>query len=431
MFNETLFQDSGLAASQDFRSEFAPDHNDNSTSKGLEVAYIFRQSGGSYQRTHRTTAEESRIIRAIKKCRTSALGGHIDVCDQCGFKAISYYSCRNRHCPKCQALDSARWLDEHKADLLPVEYYHIVFKLPARLAPLVLRYKKFFYNLLFDSASIALRETAANPDYLGAVIGFLAILQTWGQQLQFHPHLHCLIPGGGLSPDGRRWIRCSDNFFLPSDVLSQQFRRQCLRILQRAFDKGDLKLHGKFSQSTPACFLEELASLDSEEWAVYIKPSNSAAQVLDYLARYSHRVAISNDRLVEITETGVSFRCKDYQHQNRQRIMTLSHHEFIRRFLLHTLPPGFQRIRQYGFLSNRSRRVKLALCRKLLNCSDGREQQSGKKKDFRVLYEELTGRSHWHCPRCQCELHRSQVPWSLDLESYSNSQRERERNNTS
>ena len=314
----------------------------------LEVADIFRRHGSGFRLTHPLSPEQRRVMRAIEVCRTSVLGGHVDQCDACSYQRVSYNSCRNRHCPKCQSLAKARWLEARMADLLPVEYFHVVFTLPEQLASLALQNKRVVYNILFATAAETLRTIAADPKHLGAEIGFLSVLHTWGQTLRHHPHLHCVVPGGGLSPDGLRWVSCRQGFFLPVNVLARLFRRLFLAALAQAFENGKLTFHG-----TSACLAEShtfhrlLASLRAREWWVYAKPPfGGPEQVLAYLGRYTHRVAISNHRLLKLENGQVTFRWKDYARGNQQRSMTLKTNEFIRRFLLHVLPRGFQRLRQ-------------------------------------------------------------------------------------
>lgn len=370
----------------------------------VEVADIFRQQGSDFRLTHPLSPEQRRVMRAIEQCRTAALGGHVDQCDTCGHQRISYNSCRNRHCPKCQSLAKARWLEARMADLLPVEYFHVVFTLPEQLASLALQNQRVVYNLLFASAAETLRTIAADPKHLGAEIGFLAVLHTWGQTLRHHPHLHCVVPGGGLSPDGRRWVSCRQGFFLPVNVLARLFRRLFLAALAQAFDNGKLTFHGTSAYlAQPLAFERLLASLRAREWWVYAKrPFAGPEQVLAYLGRYTHRVAISNHRLLACKDGRVTFSWKDYARGNAQRTMTLPADEFIRRFLLHVLPRGWQRLRQFGLLANRRRREKLALCRQLLGCT--REQPDINlplPRDYQTLYETLTGQSLRQCPACR------------------------------
>jgi hypothetical protein len=314
------------------------------------------------------SAAQRRVLRDITQCRTAALGGHLEQCDQCGHQQIAYNSCRNRHCPKCQAAARAEWLDDRAADLLPVEYYHVVFTLPDQLSLLTLQNKRVIYGLLFKAASETLLEIAADPRHLGAEVGFLAVLHTWGQTLQHHPHLHCVVPGGGLSPDHSKWVSCRKGFFLPVKVLSRLFRRKFISYLRHAFDSGKLVCTGQISYLAQKGRFEKLLNeLRRIEWVVYAKPPfGGPQQVLKYLARYTHRVAISNHRLLELKDRRVTFSYKDYAASNAMKPMTLDAIEFTRRFLLHVLPSGFVRIRHYGFLANRYRRERLDLCRRLL-----------------------------------------------------------------
>lgn len=336
----------------------------------LEVADVFRTHGETY-RQHcggSMSPEQFRVMRAIETCRTAALGGHVQQCDHCGHQVISYNSCRNRHCPKCQSLDKAKWLQARQAEILPVNYFHVVFTLPDLLAPLALQNKRVIYNLLFQAASQTLLTIAADNKHLGAELGFLAVLHTWGQNLRHHPHLHCLVSGGGLSADMKKWIPCRSQFFLSVRVLSRLFRRLFLALLQQLYDQGKLSFQGSIGHlSSPQNFKKFILSCRKKEWVVYAKPPfGKPEQVLDYLGRYAYRVAITNNRLLALRDGKVSFHWKDYRHNNAIKIMTLEAHEFIRRFLLHILPNGFRRIRYYGFLANRHRAAKIHLCLQLL-----------------------------------------------------------------
>jgi hypothetical protein len=334
------------------------------------VADVFRDYGDAFLDRYSDTLspEQRRALRDIATCRTAALGGHVEECDQCGHQRIAYNSCRNRHCPKCQATAAAQWMEAREAELLPVEYFHVVLTLPAMLGPIALQNPRVVYGLLFRAASETLRQIAADPKHLGAEIGFLALLHTWGQNLEHHPHVHCVVPGGGLSPDGSRWIACEPGFFLPVRVLSRVFRGKFLALLSNAFEQGKLCFHGKLRVLADAGeFQRRLTASAQTEWVVYAKPPMGGPErVLKYLARYTHRVAISNRRLVAMEEGEVKFHWKDYAHGGGQKTMILKATEFIRRFLLHVLPSGFVRIRHYGFLANRACREKLALCRALL-----------------------------------------------------------------
>lgn len=339
-------------------------------STGLEVADVLHRHGEAYRRAHAAHLGrvERRVMSAIELCRTAALGGHTEACTDCGLVRCAYNSCRNRHCPKCQGAARAEWLTARQADLLPVEYFHVVFTLPPPAAEIAFQNKQVVYGLLFRAAAETLRTIAADPKHLGAEIGLVAVLHTWGQALLHHPHLHCVVPGGGLSLDGLRWVACKPGFFLPVHVLSRLFRRLFLEGLQAAFQARELKFFGELAALADAvAFRRRLAELRKVNWITYAKPPfGGPAQVLAYLGRYTHRVAISNARLVSVTDHEVAFRWKDYRHSGRPRIMTLDADEFIRRFLLHTLPDGFHRIRHYGYLANGCRAAKLALCRRLL-----------------------------------------------------------------
>lgn len=366
----------------------------------LEVADIFRQHGYDFRLTHSLSPEQRRVMRAIERCRTAALGGHVEQCDACGHQRIAYNSCRNRHCPKCQSLAKARWLQARLADLLPVEYFHVVFTLPEQLAAVALQNKRVVYNLLFAAASETLRTVAADPRHLGADIGFLAVLHTWDQTLRHHPHLHCVVPGGGLSLDGEGWRSCRSAFFLPVNVLARLFRRLFLQRLERAFEKGELNFHGACAfLAKPTAFNRLVKSVRAREWWVYAKPPfGGPAQVLAYLGRYTHRVAISNQRLLSLKHGEVTFSWRDNRHGQLRSTMTLSAEEFMRRFLLHVLPRGFQRIRQFGLLSNR-RRGELARCRQLLGASE--QTVEPLYQDCKTHYQSLTGTSLQQCPACR------------------------------
>lgn len=371
----------------------------------LEVADIFRQYGSSYRDSNGASMSsmQHRVMRDIELCRTEALGGHIDQCDNCGQKRNSYNSCRNRHCPKCQRLKKAKWLAQRRTELLPVEYFHIVFTVPDFIAGIALQNKKVIYDILFRATSETLRRIAADPERLGAEIGFLAILHTWGQNLMHHPHIHCAVPGGGLSSDGCSWISSREGFFLPVRVLSRLFRGIFLDLLQKAFEEDSLQFFGDLGNlSESGAFSSSLKNARKVEWVVYAKPPfGGPAQVLEYLGRYTHRVAISNNRLLSLEDGKVTFTWKDYRCGNVISKMTLGAHEFIRRFLLHVLPEGFVRIRHFGFLANCHREKKLAQCRQALNVSvDSAIQEPPQPDDWKSQYEKLTGDSLITCPVC-------------------------------
>lgn len=367
-----------------------------------EVADIFRAFGEPYRQVHGKAMplRHYRVMRAIEICRTAALGGHVDACEHCGAVHISYNSCRNRHCPKCQFLAKERWLEARRADLLPVRYFHVVFTLPGDLRSLALRNQEVVYNLLFQSASEALKELSRDPRHLGAEIGLTALLHTWSQTLMDHPHLHCVVPGGGLSLDGQKWIGARKEFFIPVKVISRLFRGKFLAYLKKAYESDRLKLPGVLAPlEESTSFNAYLSGLYHQEWNVYCKrPFGGAQQVIDYLARYTHRVAISNDRIVKLEGDQVTFRYRDWADRDRVKEMRLPAFEFIRRFLLHVLPDGFVKIRHYGVLSNRSKKTKLLRCRQILGVTtpSAREEQLS----WEDLLYRLTGVDARICPHC-------------------------------
>jgi hypothetical protein len=371
---------------------------------GPEVADVFRRYGAAYRDAYGASlcTAQRRVMSAIELCRTAALGGHVERCDRCDHQRVFYNSCRDRHCPKCQGLARAKWLEDRQSELLDIPYFHVVFTVPPPIAAIALQNKEIVYNVLFRAASETLRTIAADPKHLGAQIGFFAVLHTWGQTLCHHPHLHCVVPGGGISPDGTQWIPCRPNFFLPVAVLSRLFRRLFVDYLKQAFDAEDLQF---FSSLQPLqvrdAFLHYIAPIRKRDWVVYAKqPFAGPDEVLKYVARYTHRVAISNNRLLDIDDGKVAFRWKDYRDGNQHKTMMLSANEFIRRFLLHVLPDGFQRIRYFGFLANRYRVEKLALCRQLMQMPPPTAAEV--PKDYRDRYEALTGVSLKTCPLCRC-----------------------------
>jgi hypothetical protein len=367
----------------------------------LEVADVFRAHGPAWRQTQRghLSLGQCKVMSAIEQCRSAALGGHVLHCPACDHAQIAYNSCRNRHCTKCQASAARRWLEARQVDLLPVDYYHVVFTLPAPISAIAYTNKAVIYGLLFQVAAETLRTIAADPRHLGARIGLTLVLHTWGSALTHHPHVHGIVPGGGLSPDGQRWVACRPGFFLPVRVLSRLFRRRFLEALAKAHAAGQLQFFGEYAAlSNAAAFADWLNPLRRIEWVLYAKrPFAGPAAVLAYLARYTHRVAIANSRLVALDERGVTFKWKDYRAKGKtkHKIMTLSTGEFMRRFLLHVLPSGFHRIRHYGLIANAGRRENLARARELLNvppdADDGASTGDGVAE---------SGQPTYVCPDC-------------------------------
>jgi len=375
------------------------------STKSLEVADVMRSYARQYLQEHPASLLQRGIIDDLTACRTAALGGHRRECPECGHQLIAYNSCRNRHCPKCQGQKQAEWMAAQSKNLLDVPYFHIVFTLPQPLGPLSLQNKRLLYGLLMRRAADTLLRIARDPRHLGAGIGFTAILHSWGQTLMHHPHVHCLVPAGGLSPDGKRWIGARPGFFLPVRVLSRVFRGSYLTELQRLYEQGKLTLQGRLDDLRhPNHWAQFLGQLRGIEWVVYAKPPfGSPKQVLKYLARYTHRVAISNRRLVSLKNTQVAFRYKDYRRGHRQRLMRLPAVEFIRRFLLHSLPKGFVRIRHYGFLANRARRKNLIYCRQLIATTAGQKTPLASRQTNPTCADDSQG---WPCPACgQANMH--------------------------
>ena len=359
----------------------------------FEVADVIRKTSRFRERYRATlTWPQVKVLNAIARCRTAALGGHRDQCSRCGHQTISYNSCRNRHCPKCQTNARDQWLAKRQQELLPVGYFHLVFSVPHALVPLMWQNKRRLFALLFASSAAALLEVAADPKHLGAEIGLLAILHTWGQTLQPHPHIHCVVPGGGLSCDHSRWLSSRSNFFLPVKVLSRVFRGKLVAGLRRAFRNHQLVFYGECRLlANEKNFSAFLRTLFQQDWVVYAKPPFGGPQhVLHYLARYTHRVAISNHRLLSVSDSEVTFRWKDYAHRSKQRTMTLSPEEFLRRFLQHVLPRSFPRIRYFGWLASRTRKNLLPLCRLLLNQQPPATDASSSNQP-----------AVWQCPLCQ------------------------------
>jgi putative transposase/transposase-like zinc-binding protein len=367
----------------------------------IELAALVRTHGAAYRQAHHLTRGQHRALRAIAACRTAALGGHTEECDHCGALRIAYNSCRNRHCPKCQTLAKTRWLAARQADLLPVEYFHVVFTLPHALNPLAQGNPRVLYGLLFQAARETLATFGDDPRHLGGEVGGLAILHTWGQTLEQHLHLHCVVPGGALTRDRRTWRPAKPGFLFPVRELARVFRGKYLAGFQQAFAQGALRFAGGVtSLAEPAAFRQFLAALRASDWVVYAKPPfGGPAQVLEYLGRYTHRVAISNDRLVSLEAGQVRFRWKDYARGNRVKTMMLPAEEFLRRFLLHVLPAGFVRIRHFGFLANRTATVKFARCRALL--AAGPPPGPAGPEPVATLMLRVTGVDITRCPVCR------------------------------
>lgn len=369
----------------------------------FEVADIVRAAGRSFIEKNRSrlTWQHLRVLRAIERCRTAALGGHLDQCSHCGSQAISYNSCRNRHCGKCQTNARDKWLATREAELLDVPYVHVVFTLPHQLSQLALSNKKVVYDLLFRASGATLLEIAADPKHLGAGIGFMSVLHTWGQNVLHHPHVHCVIPGGGLSPDHQHWIHPRYAFFLPVKVLSRVFRGKFTAGLKSAFRKRQLSFPGSLQPlAEERAFRSFLRSLFRQDWVVYAKPPFGGPQhVLHYLARYTHRVAISNHRILNFADGQVTFRWKDYAHGSKQKLMTVTAEEFLRRFFLHVLPHGFVRIRFFGFLANRRRKAILLLCQQRLRMCTPSSPDSANPNACSPA-----SRALWQCPRCGGEM---------------------------
>jgi hypothetical protein len=364
----------------------------------VEVADIFRVQGNDFIDRHRDRLrfQQLKVMRAITHCRTAALGGHIDTCARCGGDGtISYNSCRNRHCPKCQSQARQRWIAARERELLATRYFHVVFTLPHELHTLILQNQIELYNLLFRTVAETLLEVARNPEHLGAEIGFFGILHTWGQNMLFHPHIHCVIPAGGRAPDDTRWVHPRYPFFLPVKILGKVFRGKFVDGLRRAFRKESLYLAGQIQHmAQPKYFAAFLRTLFREDWVVYAKPAfGGPEQVLRYLGRYTHRVAISNHRLLSFDGDNVAFRWRDYARGNKQKTMTVSTDEFIRRFLLHVLPQGFVRIRHFGFMANAQRSASMEICRRLLGMTPIVES-----------VEAPSTNSAWLCPLCHAPL---------------------------
>ncbi len=364
------------------------------------MADLIRAAGTKFidKSRHWLTWQHVKVLRAIERCRTAALGGHLDRCRQCGHQAVSYNSCRDRHCTKCQIQARRQWVEARRGELLPVHYVHVVFTLPHHFAPLALQNKKVIYNLLFRTSAETLLEVARNPLHLGAELGFFSVLHSWNQKLQFHPHVHCVVPAGGLSPDRQQWVHPKYPFFLPVRVLGRVFRGKFTEALRAAFEQGQLSFHGQLrALAQPKLFGTLLRSAYPQDWIVYAKrPFGGPEHVLKYLGGYTHRIAISDHRLVAFANGQVTFRWRDSAHKNKKRLMTLPLDEFLRRFLLHVLPRGFVRIRHFGFLANRSRATLLPLCFTLLSAA----MPSSLTSPEAVTAGSSPSATIWRCPRC-------------------------------
>ena len=392
----------------------------------LELADILRQHAESYCLRHPVSPEQAQVLRHLRQCRTAVLGGHVDRCDSCGYVRIWYNSCRDRHCPKCQAIARAEWIEARLERLLPVPYFHVVFTLPDELNPVCLQNRRELYGILFECAAETLLQIAADPKHLGGQVGFTAILHTWGQNLPLHPHLHCVVTGGGLSQDGKRWVAARDDFLVSVKVLGRLFRGKFLARLQEFYQEGRLQLKGTAAPLSQAGgWRRWLAELYRQDWVVYAKPPfGGPEQVFGYLGRYSHRVAIANGRLIQMQDGKVSFWYKDYADGSKSKVMTVEAEEFIRRFLLHVLPKGFTRIRHYGLAAGRNLNTKFVRCRELLGKTPSFRQTGPSQEPLpdealpqrpkwadRVL--EWTGNDPLCCPRCRGPLTRSELPATL------------------
>lgn len=364
-----------------------------------EVADIFREYGKSYREEVKLPAYMSKAMSAISKCRTSALGGHTQECDECGNIDISYNSCRNRHCPKCQASARDKWVEKMKRNLLPIGYFHVVLTLPHELNDIVLRNKKIMYGILFKAGSETLLELGRDKRHLGAQIGFIALLHTWGQNLMAHNHLHCIVPGGGLSIDGEKWVETKrQDFFIHVSVVSDLFKKKFMYYLLKAYKENKLKFIGSIEKLKDEKEFRKLKrELYEKRWNVYCKPPFGGPEhVLEYIGRYTHRVAISNSRIIKVANGAVTFKWRDYSDQNKNKVMTVNAHEFIRRFLLHILPDRFVKIRHYGILGNKNVGTKLEKCKKLLS-SRNKKVNAVKKVD---LIKDMNFESEYICPCC-------------------------------
>jgi hypothetical protein len=369
----------------------------------IEVADIFKKYAEAYRSKYKLPLQHLKVISAIEDCRTAKLGGHIEVCDKCSHIKISYNSCRNRHCPKCQSLSKERWLDARMKDLMPIQYFHVVFTIPIELNALTLQNKKLLYSILFRASSETLIELSRDYKHLGAEIGFISLLHTWGQNLMDHPHVHCIVTGGGLSLDSSKWISCRKDFFIHVKVLSRVFRGKFLDYLKKSYYSNKLNFSGQISTlGSRQEFKILIDELYKTEWVVYSKaPFKSPEHVLEYLGNYTHKVAISNSRITDLKDDKVTFKWRDYKDNNKPKLMTLDVFEFIRRFLFHVLPNGFVKIRHYGILSNRNRKTKLENCKKLLGVSTQNKLNSKAKETWQELLLRISQVDARICPCCR------------------------------
>jgi len=362
-----------------------------------EVQDIFVKYGPEYLSKHKLTLSQHKAMSAVQKCRTAQLGGHVDVCESCGNTQISYNSCRNRHCPKCQTLAKERWIENQKSNLLNIGYFHVVFTIPDTLNLIVYQNQRELYTLLFKAVAETLTELAADKKYLGAKLGFTSVLHTWGQNLMHHPHIHCIVPSGGLSSTGK-WVSSRKKFFIPVKVLSRKFRGKFLHYFKQLYYQNKFEFHGSLEYlSNNNEFETLLSSIYSKEWIAYCKPPfKDATCVVEYLGRYTHRVAISNKRIVSIENNNVTFKWRDYKDNSKCKLMSISAEEFIRRFLIHILPSGFMKIRHYGLLGNRNKTAKLKICKQLTNTPILLKE----KISTIQLIQQITGRDISKCPNC-------------------------------
>ena len=389
-------------------------------SDAIEVGDIFRQFGAAYQQEHKLPLQQLKAMTAIARCRSRALGGHIDVCDECGYERISYNSCRNRHCPKCQSLARERWLLARRQELLPICYFHVVFTLPDELNRLCLVNQQVMYDLLFRAGSETILDLGNDARHIGGKVGLIAVLHTWGQNLMDHPHLHCIVTGGGLSTDGQRWIYPKKmtpkrDFFIHVNIISDLFKKKFLAYLKQAYQHSKLKIVGEIAPlADPINFQQLLDRLYQKKWNSYCKkPFGGPEKVLNYLGRYTHRVAISNHRIVTLEAGKVTFKWRDYRDSNNHKLMTVDVFEFMRRFLLHILPHGFFKIRYYGILASRNHRTDLALCQRLLQVAVNIADQTP-TLSWEDLMLELFDIDVRRCPACGKGrlVTKQMIPWN-------------------